>query len=187
MIGKKDMLVAFSVAAGLLSLTSGVGAQTDDATGDDPTGAIHRFTGRETQTHVCLTTATESVLIPGTTVKFIQGPGKPEPVVVTFVASWPTPTPSEIPKGSRAAGASILLLIDGHFDLIDNQPLGQVLVHDGEASLSNGTHGFTFITDPIPAGAHEAAIHVLDNVLGSFGVPNGTTCVDARSTVVQHK
>jgi len=64
---------------------------------------------------------------------------------------------------------------------------GGVLVHEGSAtSVSNGTHSFTFVTEPIAPGAHTARMFMLDNVLGSPGVPNGTICVGERSTVVQH-
>jgi hypothetical protein len=145
--------------------------------------------GRSTATttendRVCRTTATTLEPIPGTNVKFVQG--STGPVLVTFVAEWPKPSQDEIPAGSQAAGASIFLFIDGQrVDSISSN--GGVLVHEGSAtSVSNGTHSFTFVTDPIQPGKHEAQIYFLDNVLGTSGVPNGTICVNNRTTVVQH-
>jgi hypothetical protein len=46
---------------------------------------------------------------------------------------------------------------------------------------SNGTHGFTFVTDPIPAGDHVASILWLGQRVGESAI-----CVQARSTVVEH-
>jgi hypothetical protein len=62
-----------------------------------------------------------------------------------------------------------------------------VLVHEGTATeVSNGTHSFTFVTETLAAGPHTARMFMLDKVLGPPGVPNGTTCVDDRSMVVEH-
>jgi hypothetical protein len=148
---------------------------------------VQRITARVTDTRVCRTTGTELIPIPGTTVNFTQGGGSPQEVVVTFVADWPRPDASEIPPGSQAAGAFIFLFIDG--DRVDlTSEAGGVLVHEGTASsVSNGTHGFTFVTRPIPPGNHVARIFFLDNVIFGPLVPNGTMCVGHRSTVVQHR
>jgi hypothetical protein len=146
-------------------------------------GPVRRFSGVMTNNLVCRTTATTLETIPGTTVKFTQD--REAPVEVTFVATWPTPRPDQIPPGSRAAGAFIFLFIDG--DRVDPiSEFGGVLVHDGSAPLSNGTHGFTFVTRPLRPGRHVAQMKFLDNVLGPFGEPNGTMCVFQRSTVVEH-
>jgi hypothetical protein len=148
---------------------------------------VNRIASRVADNRVCRTLATELAPIPNTRVPFTQGGDTPEEVVVTFVAEWPKPDVSEIPPGSQEAGAFIFLFIDDQrVDLISET--GGVLVHEGTASsVSNGTHGFTFVTDPIPPGEHEARIFFLDNVLGPFGEPNGTICVAQRSTVVQHR
>ncbi len=150
------------------------------------TDTINRFSSTVTaDNRICRTIATTLQLIPGTTVNFNQGSsGK---VVVHFSATWPKPGAADIPVGSKAAGAFIFLFIDGvRVDI--NSINGGVLVHEGTASsVSNGTHGFTFVTNSIAAGPHVAQMYFLDNVLGAFGVPNGTVCIDDRSTVVQHK
>lgn len=146
---------------------------------------VDRISSRVSNDRICITTATTLEPIPGTTVKFNQGTN--DQVVVTFVASWPKPREDEIPAGSQAAGAFIFLFIDGNRVDI-NSINGGVLVHDGSTnSISNGTHGFTFVTDPIPPGEHEAKIYFLDNVLGPPNVLNGTLCVSDRSVIVQHK
>ena len=134
----------------------------------------------------CLTTATTLEPIPGTTVNFTQGGAQAQEVVVTFTAAWPRPLAGDIPAGSTRAGAFIFLFVDDdRVDVVSDA--GGVLVHEGTASsTTNGTQGFTFVTEPLAPGAHTARIFVLDNVLGPFGVPNGTVCVSARSTVVQH-
>lgn len=181
MIANKRRCVLMGVTAGLLLGSTVVNAVTATASAN-----VDRITARVTaDDRVCRTTATTLQPIPGTRVKFKQG--STDQVVVTFVAGWPKPREEEIPAGSQAAGAFIFLFIDG--DRVDvNSINGGVLVHEGTAtSVSNGTHGFTFVTEPIPPGEHEARIFFLDNVLGPFGEPNGTICVDDRSTVVQHK
>jgi hypothetical protein len=170
--------------AGLFWL--GPGAVSVAAQTTTPGTRMDRFTASVATDRVCRTTATELETIPGTTVQFTQhGPG-PQAVQVTFVANWPKPTADEIPPGSKAAGAFIFLFIDG--DRVDPVTTdGGVLVHEGTASsVSNGTHGFTFVTDPLPSGEHVAEIRFLDNVLGPFGQPNGTICVEKRSTIVNH-
>jgi hypothetical protein len=170
--------------AGLFWL--GPGAVSVAAQTTTPGTRMDRFTASVATDRVCRTTATELETIPGTTVQFTQhGPG-PQAVQVTFVANWPKPTADEIPQGSQAAGAFIFLFIDG--DRVDPVTTdGGVLAHEGTASsVSNGTHGFTFVTDPLPSGEHVAEIRFLDNVFGPFGQPNGTICVEKRSTIVNH-
>jgi hypothetical protein len=152
------------------------------------TAPVQRITARVATNRVCRTLATELAPIPGTIVDFTQGSSNPQEVVVTFVAEWPRPSADEIPPGSQAAGAFIFLFIDGQRVDPVSDFAGGVLVHEGTASsVSNGTHGFTFVTEPIPPGSHRARIFFLDNVLGPFGEPNGTICVGPRSTVVQHR
>jgi hypothetical protein len=183
-IANKRRWLVVSLAAGLLWLGSGaayVAAQTVAS------ASVRRITAKVADDRVCRTLATELEPIPDTTVEFFQDSDTPDQVVVTFIAEWPKPNGSEIPPGSQAAGAFIFLFIDDQrVDLISNT--GGVLVHEGTASsVSNGTHGFTFVTAPISPGEHVAEIFFLDNVLGPFGQPNGTICVGARSTIVQHQ
>jgi hypothetical protein len=175
------------LVAGLLWL--GAGAAADTATAQDidtPGTRLDRFTATVATDRVVRTLATQLEPIPGTMVHFFQHGGTPQAVVVTFVAEWPKPRVDEIPAGSQAAGAFIFLFIDGQrVDPVSNN--GGVLVHEGTASsVSNGTHGFTFVTQPIPAGGHVAQIFFLDNVFGPFGQPDGTIVVGSRSTVVEH-
>jgi hypothetical protein len=183
--GRKRRWIAVGVLTGVF-MGSGVLYAAVALETPSVSGRLTHFTGKMADDRVCRTTATTLEEIPGTRVEFTQGSGHPEPIEVTFVASWPRPNESEIPAGSQAAGAFVFLFVDGiRVDPISN--FGGVLVHDGSAPLSNGTHGFTFVTEPIAPGDHVASIHFLDNVLGVFGVPNGTICVDDRSTVVEHK
>jgi hypothetical protein len=179
---EKCMLLSL---AGLFWLGPGavrIAAQTTTTPGT----RMDRFTASVATDRVCRTTATELEVIPGTTVQFTQHGPSPQAVQVAFVANWPKPRADEIPPGSQAAGAFIFLFIDGNrVDPVTTD--GGVLVHEGTASsVSNGTHGFTFVTDPLPSGEHVAEIRFLDNVLGTFGQPNGTMCVEKRSTIVNH-
>ena len=92
--------------------------------------------------------------MPNTTLEFTQGGQTDASVLVTFVASWPLPRAAfgTLPPGSQPAGALIFLNIDDdRVELVSEQ--GGVLVHEGTAtSVSNGTHGFTFVTRPIAPG-----------------------------------
>jgi hypothetical protein len=119
--------------------------------------------------------------IPNTSLTFHQGGTKARPVLVTFVAEWPIPTGSDLPQGSQSAGAVVFLEIDNQrVDVVSN---GGVLVHDGNADFSNGTHGFTFVTEPIAPGDHEAHMLWSNNFLNG----TGTVCIFERSLVVQHR
>ena len=125
----------------------------------------------------CRTSADNLVAdMPGMTSAFVQGGGTAEPVVVNFVGSWPKPT------SGTPAGAFIFLEIDNNrVDVTSTN--GGVLVHEGTASsVSNGTHGFTFVTDPISPGNHVAKMRWADNVLSG----SGTICVAERSMVIHH-
>jgi hypothetical protein len=173
-----------SLAAGLLCLGSGAASVAAEFTAG---ARVDRFTAKVvTHTdHVCIPTNHTLVPIPGTTVKFTQS-NVTQAVVVTFVAEWPKPQSQEIPPGQFASGADIFLFIDGQrVDPVTND--GGVVVDEGTAtSFTNGTHGFTFVTQPIPPGKHEAKILVLGSTLAPAGQPTGTVCVNDRSTVVWH-
>jgi hypothetical protein len=114
--------------------------------------------------------------MPGMAGVFVQGGASAEPLVVAFVGSWPKPT------SGTPAGAFIFLEIDNNrVDVTSTN--GGVLVHEGTAaSVSNGTHGFNFVTDPIPPGSHTAKMRWADNVLSG----SGTICVAERSMVIHH-
>lgn len=182
MISSKRRFVILASIVGLFcSISGNVAAEVDTAT-----APVSRITAKVADDRFCRTLATTLEPILNTGVTFTQGGSTPQEVVVTFVANWPQPRADEIPAGSQAAGAFIFLFIDD--DRVDiTSENGGVLVHDGSGDISNGTHGFTFVTEPIPPGVHTARIHFLDNVLGGFGDPNGTICVDDRSTVVHHR
>jgi hypothetical protein len=129
--------------------------------------------------------------IPGTKVSFTQHGKTPQAVLVTFVADWPKPQQDEIPAGSFASGVTIELRIDGQFqDPISTRVGGVTLFESGgvrtDSSVSNGTHGFTFVTDPIPAGDHVLEVIAFSNTLGQPDQPNGTVVVRGRSTAVEH-
>jgi hypothetical protein len=114
--------------------------------------------------------------LPGMARAFVQGGTTAESVVVAFVGSWPKPT------SGTPAGAFIFLEIDNNrVDVTSTN--GGVLAHEGAAtSVSNGTHGFNFVTDPIPPGSHTAKMRWADNVLSG----SGTICVAERSMVIHH-
>jgi hypothetical protein len=179
----KTKEVVARVATGLLWLgLSGGYVAAETFTGSAP---VSRITATMSNDRVCRTLATTLEEIPGTEVLFSQSGEVPQSVEVTFVANWPRPYDHDIEPGAQRAGAFIFLFIDGErVDIVSEN--GGVLVQEGQGSVSNGTHSFTFMTRPIAPGDHVASIHFLDNVLGSFGDPNGTVCVGDRSTVVRH-
>jgi hypothetical protein len=188
--------IAGSAAAGLLWLGLGTDcvAAGDNTTPEDivtPGTRMDRFTATVATDRVAVQFTGNLVsTIPGTTVNFTQLGNKPQAIVVTFVAELPKPRADEIPAGGFASGASIQLRIDG----LQQDPIslfrGPLLFESGgvatPSSLSNGTHGFTFVTNPIPPGDHVATIVAFSDVLGQPGQPNGTIVVQARSTVVEH-
>ena len=150
------------------------------------TGKTRNATVRVLDDRVCLTSEDNLLReMPGMTTTFTQGGGSgPQSVVVSFVGQFPRPSGTELPAGSIRAGASILLEIDGQrVDLTSTN--GGVLLHEGTAtSVSNGTHGFTFATEPIAPGAHTAKIKWYENVLG-IGT-KATICVQERSLTIHH-
>jgi hypothetical protein len=181
---KQRWLVASLVGLLCLGSVAYVAAQTTTVMNTN----VRRMSAKVAIDRVCRTLATTLETIPDTTVEFDLTSNTPQEVLVTFTAAWPKPLPSDIPPGSQAAGALIFLFIDDQRVDIVSESAGGVLVHEGTAtSVSNGTHSFTFVTEPISPGPHVARIAFLDNVLGPFGVPNGTICVGERSTVVQHR
>jgi hypothetical protein len=141
------------------------------------TAPVSKITAAVADDLVCRTSNDNSVEdMPDTFKSFVQGGDSPQSIVVTFVGSWAKPT------SGNPAGAFIFLEIDNtRVDVTSTN--GGVLVHEGSASsVSNGTHGFTFVTDPIAPGTHVAKMRLADNVLSG----SGTICVFERSLVIHH-
>lgn len=141
------------------------------------TTPVSKITAAVADDLVCRTSNDNTVEdMPGTFKSFVQGGDSPQSIVVTFVGSWAKPT------SGNPAGAFIFLEIDNNrVDVTSTN--GGVLVHEGTAtSVSNGTHGFTFVTEPIAPGTHIAKIRWADNVLNG----SGTICVFERSLVIHH-
>jgi hypothetical protein len=192
-----------SLTAGLLWIGPGaayIAAQNTTAPGDTfetPGTRMDRFTATtvtEPRT-VIQFTGNSVTTIPGTSVKFTQHGTTPQAVVVTFVADWPKPRQEEIPLGSFASGVIIRPIIDFGTGAAIGSPiesrLGGVTLFEGggvatDFSVSNGSHGFTFVTDPVPAGDHVLEIQAFSDALGQPGQPNGTVVLRGRSTVVMH-
>lgn len=127
---------------------------------------------------ICRTSSDNSVAdMPGVTANFMIKGHEPTSVTVSFVGSWTKPT------DSPAAGAFILLEVDGsRVDITSTN--GGVLASPGTATdVSSGTHGFNFVTDPIAPGNHVAKIRWADNLL----IGTGTICVSERSMVIFHR
>jgi hypothetical protein len=141
------------------------------------TAPVSKITAAVADDLVCRTSDDNSVEdMPGTFKSFVQGGDGPQSIVVTFVGNWTKPT------SGNPAGAFIFLEIDSNrVDVTSTN--GGVLVHEGTAtSVSNGTHGFTFVTEPIAPGTHVAKMRWADNVLSG----SGTICVFERSLVIHH-
>jgi hypothetical protein len=139
---------------------------------------ITRATAKVADNVVCRTSSNNLVAdMPDMSRGFVQGGTTSQEVIVTFTGTWPKPS------SGTPAGAFILLEIDGtRVDLTSTN--GGLLVHEGKASsVSNGTHGFTFVTEPIAPGRHVAKIRWFDNFLSG----TGTICVAERSLVIQHQ
>jgi len=192
-----------SLAAGLLWIGPGASyivAQNTTPPEDTfvtPGTRMDRFTSTvvtEPRT-VIQFTGNSVTTIPGTSVKFTQHGTTPQAVVVTFFADWPKPRQEETPPGSFASGVVIRPIIDFGTGAAIGSPIetrlgGVTLFESGgvatDFSVSNGSHGFTFVTDPVPPGDHVLEIQAFSDVLGQPGQPNGTVVLRGRSTVVQH-
>jgi hypothetical protein len=181
----RTKVIVFSAIVGL---GVGVGAMYAGAFTPSPfktTAPVSKVTATAADDRFCDTTATTLDPIKDMTVTFTQG-SPASAVVVRFNGEFPKPTAGEIPGGSTAAGMFAFLTIDNvRVDL--NSDNGGTLLHDGDtAGISNGTHGFEFVTKSIAPGSHTAKVFWLDNVLGAPGVLNGTMCVSDRTLVVEH-
>jgi hypothetical protein len=182
-----------SLAAGLLWLGPGaayVAAQDNFIT---PGTRMDRFTSTvvtEPRT-VIQFTGNFGTTIPGTSVKFTQHGTTAQAVVVTFFADWRKPQQGEVPQGGFASGVVVRPTIDGQVDPIGRRLGGVTLFESGGVAtaftVSNGTHGFTFVTFPVPPGDHVLEIQAFSDTLApSNDQPNGTVVVRGRSTVVMH-
>jgi predicted small lipoprotein YifL len=140
-------------------------------------GPVSQFTAAVADDVQCRTSSDNTVAdMPGTAVAFTRSGTDTASVVVSFVANWPNPSEGE------ANGAFIFLEIDGQRRDITSTN-GGVLASEGHpATVSNGTHGFNFVTEPLAPGGHVATIRWADNVLSG----TGTICVAERSIVVFH-
>jgi hypothetical protein len=166
------LVVLAMTATALLFTSASLRAQTFAA------APISRVTAKVADNVVCRTSSNNSVAdMPDMSRGFVQGGTTPEEVIVSFTGTWPKPS------SGTPAGAFILLEIDGsRVDLTSTN--GGLLAHEGKAtSVSNGTHGFTFVTQPIAPGRHVAKIRWFDNFLNG----TGTICVAERSLVIHHQ
>lgn len=126
----------------------------------------------------CRTSSDNTVAdMPGVVANFTIEGDEPASVVVSFVANWTKPS------NGPAAGAFILLEVDdSRVDITSTN--GGVLASPGtDTDVSNGTHGFNFVTEPIAPGSHIAKILWADNILNG----TGTICVFERTMVIFHR
>jgi hypothetical protein len=186
-----------SLAAGLLWIGAGAAyAAADDAdaledpfiTRDTP---VNRFAAQVNNKHSTVITFEGSFgqIIPGTKVRFTQHRAN-QPVLVTFVAEFPKPTQEQIPAGSFASGVDVQLVIDGQHPAEPIGSAGGVVLFEGgvatASSVTNGTHGFTFVTGPLPAGDHVIEVIAFGPPVGPPPTPGSTFVVGPHTTVVQH-
>ncbi|MGH7502069.1 MAG: hypothetical protein ACREL7_09955 [Longimicrobiales bacterium] len=141
-------------------------------------GPISQFTAMVADDVQCRTSSDNTVAdMPGTALSFTRAGTDTAAVVVSFVGNWPNPT-----GGGTASGAFIFLEIDGQRRDVTSTN-GGVLASPGlSTTVGSGTHGFNFVTDSLPPGAHIATIRWADNVLNG----TGTICVAERSLIVYH-
>ena len=141
-------------------------------------GPVSKFTAMSADDKQCRTSSDNTVApMPGTALSFTREGSDTAAVIVSFVGNWTNPT-----GGGTANGAFIMLEIDGLRQDTTSKN-GGVLVSPGESTtVGNGTHGFNFVTNPLPPGNHLATILWADNVLNG----TGTICVAERSLVVYH-
>jgi hypothetical protein len=142
------------------------------------TGPVGQFTALVADDLQCRTSNDNTVAnMPGTTVAFTRTGEDTAAVVVSFVGQWPNPV-----GGGTANGAFIFLEIDGQRQDVTSTNGGVLASPGNSPTVSSGTHGFNFVTNPIAPGAHTASILWADNVLNG----SGTICVAERSLVVYH-
>ena len=107
--------------------------------------------------------------MPGTFVTFKLGGSAPRPVIVMLQGQWFMP--------NEGVDVRIRLLVDGSMQTPTNVLMAQRPTGN---SLTDGTHGFDFVTDPLTPGTHTAKIQWHDN-----GVNQG--CITNRTLTVLHK
>jgi hypothetical protein len=108
--------------------------------------------------------------MPGMSVTFKLGGSASRPVIVLMQGQWFMP--------HEGVDVRVRLLVDG---AVQSGPT-EVLVAQRPAgnSLTDGTHGFDFISNSLTPGTHTAKIQWHDN-----GVNSG--CVANRTLIVMHK
>jgi hypothetical protein len=141
-------------------------------------GPVSKFTAVLADDVQCRTSSDNTVApMPGTSLSFTREGADTAGVIVSFVGNWTNPS-----GGGPASGAFIFLEIDGQRQDTTSTN-GGVLASPGLSNtVGNGTHGFNFVTNPLPPGDHMARILWADNVLNG----TGTICVAERSLVVYH-
>lgn len=143
------------------------------------TGPIAQFTAVVADDLQCRNSSDNTVApMPSMATSFTQTGPDTTSVIVSFQGNW-----SQIVGGDETVGAFIFLEVDGaRVDVTSTN--GGVLATPGPShAVGSGTHGFNFVTEPIPPGPHTAAILWADNVLNG----TNTICVQERSMVIHHR
>ncbi|HXJ63112.1 MAG TPA: hypothetical protein VNN79_05110 [Actinomycetota bacterium] len=108
--------------------------------------------------------------MPGMAVTFKLGGTASRPVIVMLQAQWFMPT--------EGVTVRIRFLVDG---VVQSGPTDVLVVERPTGvALTDGAHGFDFLSDPLTPGTHTAKIQWKDN-----GVGQG--CVANRTLLVMHK
>ena len=108
--------------------------------------------------------------MPGMSVTFKLGGTASRPVIVLMQGQWFMP--------NEGVNVRIRLLVDGVVQSDPNNVL--VVERPSGVSLTDGSHGFNFLSDPLTPGTHTAKIQWHDN-----GVNSG--CIANRTLIVLHK
>lgn len=108
--------------------------------------------------------------MPGMAVTFKLGGTTSRRVVVLMQGQWFMP--------NEGVNIRIRLLVDG---IVQSDPNNVLVVERPTGvSLTDGSHGFNFLSDPLTPGTHTAKIQWHDN-----GVSSG--CITNRTLIVMHK
>jgi hypothetical protein len=108
--------------------------------------------------------------MPGTSVTFKLGGTAPRPVIVLMQGQWFMP--------NEGVEVRIRLMVDGIVQSGPNNVL--VVERPNGVALTDGSHGFNFLSNPLTPGTHTAKIQWHDNGV-NFG------CIANRTLIVMHK
>ena len=108
--------------------------------------------------------------MPGTSLTFKLGGTAPRPVIVLLQGQWFMP--------HEGVEVRVRLLVDNVVQTGSSEIL--VAQRPSGVSLTDGTHGFDFLSNSLSPGTHTAKIQWHDN-----GVNSG--CVTNRTLIVMHK